>query len=904
MKKFNKTFVGVMTLLGGIAQTYAGAGDETVVPQSPKISPVARLMSDELHPPQVEKNNWTDNEQSANNYYDFQTVNERPAIVAGYSKNNPFKIPVRKKILEISKAKSHNLKELGECIKKDKIDKLRMAEPGISVFKKEMKKNHIVKEVSIESGSHMKLEKDAVIRGNTFHIAKDALCGGNGCIAGNVQNKGSVYVGKSYDKVFRPADGILKKEALTQTEKTKNCLLIQGDYEGKTGSKLYLNTKLGDDLSKTDSLIIMGHVAGETELVINNVSGVGARTASGIPIITTLSANAGSVFKLSQNLVVNGYQYSLLPDNNNLLLVSRPISVLGDDAFNNSVDWSFDEPSDFTDSEFQHVLLPRKDPGVTPMPSSQEIDDIIDGINKLDASAEFASLFMDDPGSADSLTNAELNNMRQRLAQIKDDNTPYTNIIPDASVTATEPKSSATEDSDHSVLGDGGRPPIPDLVSADFSGGPSSVSGDVMVLANDDEGGSGGAIRNPDLQDNSGSSGGAEDLSDTSSLFDEERDEENEALNDIGHLFEERPEDGEALEDGDEDRGDPNPWPVIPSADHSPAPAPIELRPEAGIYAANMATANTLFATRVHDRIGAPMFPSAFDDADGAGYHPSLWLRIAGGQNSARMLDGALSTRTNTQKVQLGGEMFSGSHNGIDGLHAGIMFGAGKSRSHSHVANGQSVKGGLEGYAAGIYGTWYTNDGSHEGLYLDGWLNYNWFGNHVNTGPSDKKSAETETYRSHGFVGAIEAGYTLKLFTGTAFDAYLQPQMQVTWMGVKAQDHMDRNGGRVIMLGNDNIQTRLGSRLYLQGYASVDEGKQRMFRPYMEMNWIHNTKDFGVRVDQTAYAQQGGKDIGEIKIGNEGQLNEHLALWGSVGQQVGGKGYHDTVGTLGVKVNF
>lgn len=29
-----------------------------------------------------------------------------------------------------------------------------------------------------------------------------------------------------------------------------------------------------------------------------------------------------------------------------------------------------------------------------------------------------------------------------------------------------------------------------------------------------------------------------------------------------------------------------------------------QIRPEAGIYAANMATANTLFATRMHDRIG------------------------------------------------------------------------------------------------------------------------------------------------------------------------------------------------------------------------------------------------------------------------------------------------------------
>ncbi|WP_410015079.1 autotransporter outer membrane beta-barrel domain-containing protein [Sodalis sp. C49] len=327
------------------------------------------------------------------------------------------------------------------------------------------------------------------------------------------------------------------------------------------------------------------------------------------------------------------------------------------------------------------------------------------------------------------------------------------------------------------------------------------------------------------------------------------------------------------------------------------------LQPAAGIYAANMATANTLFATRMHDRVGATEFPSAFNGADGAG-QSSFWLRIAGGQTGARMRDGALSASTNTQKVQLGGEIVSGSRDGIDGLHFGVMLGAGKSRSHSHAINGKGAQGGLEGYGAGIYGTWYRNDGNHEGPYLDGSLNYNWFGNHVKNGSSANKSADTATYRSAGFVGTVEAGHSWRLFSAAAFDTYLQPQIQVAWMGVGARDQKDPNGERITMLGHDNIQTRLGARLYMRGYASMDEGRQRMFQPYVETNWIHNTHDFGVCLGKDAYSQEGARDIGEIKMGNEGQINEHLALWGSIGQQVGGKGYHDTTGTLGVKVNF
>jgi autotransporter family porin len=35
-----------------------------------------------------------------------------------------------------------------------------------------------------------------------------------------------------------------------------------------------------------------------------------------------------------------------------------------------------------------------------------------------------------------------------------------------------------------------------------------------------------------------------------------------------------------------------------------------------------------------------------------------------------------------------------------------------------------------------------------------------------------------------------------------------------------------------------------------------------------------------------------------------GQLNKNFNLWGSVGQQVGNKGYSDTTGMLGLKYLF
>ena len=38
----------------------------------------------------------------------------------------------------------------------------------------------------------------------------------------------------------------------------------------------------------------------------------------------------------------------------------------------------------------------------------------------------------------------------------------------------------------------------------------------------------------------------------------------------------------------------------------------------------------------------------------------------------------------------------------------------------------------MNGYTAGLYATWYANDETHNGSYLDSWLQYSWFDNHIN----------------------------------------------------------------------------------------------------------------------------------------------------------------------------
>lgn len=69
-------------------------------------------------------------------------------------------------------------------------------------------------------------------------------------------------------------------------------------------------------------------------------------------------------------------------------------------------------------------------------------------------------------------------------------------------------------------------------------------------------------------------------------------------------------------------------------------------------------------------------------------------------------------------------------------------------------------------------------------------------------------------------------------------------------------------------------------------------------------NWIGNTKSFGSRLNGVTVTQKGTRNVGELKVGVEGQVKPGVNLWGNIGQQMGGGGYSDTSALLGVKVSF
>lgn len=339
-----------------------------------------------------------------------------------------------------------------------------------------------------------------------------------------------------------------------------------------------------------------------------------------------------------------------------------------------------------------------------------------------------------------------------------------------------------------------------------------------------------------------------------------------------------------------------------PDPGPNPEPGENTERPEGGSYIANLAAANNLFVTRLHDRLGETQY---IDALTGEQKVTSMWMRQVGGHNNFRDAAGQLKTQSNRYVMQMGGDIAQWSTDGLDRWHLGVMAGYGNNHSNTHSnISGYSSKGSVDGYSTGIYGTWYANDAEKTGTYVDSWLQYSWFNNHVNG-----EQIASESYKSRGITASVEVGQTIKLneFKGSLGSTntwYIQPQAQAVWMGVKAKNHTESNGTRVSSDGDGNLMTRLGVRTYLKGHHAVDEGKGREFQPFIEANWIHNTRDFTATMNGVAVKQDGARNLGEVKVGVEGQLNPRLNLWGNIGVQVGDKGYNDSAAMIGVKYNF
>ncbi|MBS7835639.1 autotransporter outer membrane beta-barrel domain-containing protein [Wohlfahrtiimonas chitiniclastica] len=298
-------------------------------------------------------------------------------------------------------------------------------------------------------------------------------------------------------------------------------------------------------------------------------------------------------------------------------------------------------------------------------------------------------------------------------------------------------------------------------------------------------------------------------------------------------------------------------------------------RPETAVYVGGLNVANTLFNHKLSER------NYLSEDS-------RIWT-LVGGQFSKFYDNGKINRATiDSYRMMIGGDILRST---IDEqpIKMGVFGAYGHSKIKSQQQhNGLNAKGSSDGYGVGLYATF--GDQLTKGFYLDGSVQYVYFDNTV-TGDQ----ISSEKMKTKGFIASLEGGYTF----GLTDDLYLQPQAQVTWMGAKMNDITDATGTHITGSKN-NIETRLGARLFME--KTLDNGN--VVTPYMEVNYYHNSKPFYASFDGVRVDQHGTRNLGEMKLGVEGQVQKNLSVWGDVGYRAGSNSYHDTKVTLGVRYNF
>ena len=324
------------------------------------------------------------------------------------------------------------------------------------------------------------------------------------------------------------------------------------------------------------------------------------------------------------------------------------------------------------------------------------------------------------------------------------------------------------------------------------------------------------------------------------------------------------------------------------------------IRPEIASYANNLYAANTMFAMKLSDRLGE----TAYSDAIRASGKKagSFWIRTAGGHTRKVMADGENTTRGNWGLMQVGGDLISWPASGSHRFHVGLMAGyAHESNKTASNTADYSAKGKVSGFSGGVYATWMNSNPTGTGPYADAWLQYLRFKNTASVG----NYAEEVTYHSKGFTGSLEAGYTFALKdwqNGAVSNATrLRLEGQLIRMGVRADNVLDSTGTSIQGIGAGNVRSRLGATLFHQ-FENTARGTA--VKPYLTLNWIHDTKSFGTAMDGVSDTIDGSRNVGEVKAGVEAKVTKNVNLWGSVGYQGGTEGYRNVEALFGAKILF
>ena len=289
-----------------------------------------------------------------------------------------------------------------------------------------------------------------------------------------------------------------------------------------------------------------------------------------------------------------------------------------------------------------------------------------------------------------------------------------------------------------------------------------------------------------------------------------------------------------------------------------------------------------------------------FDPVSGKYNDSSLWVRQKGAYNKFSDSMGQLNTRSNRYVTQVGGDLFKWKNNESDKIRLGVMVGYGNSRSSTRASlTDYNSRSSVNGYSVGLYAVGINEFNDNSWSYWDIWGQYNWFDNSVKG-----EQISGEYYSSRGVTGAVEGGYAYKITGNRETSVWLQPMVQAVFMNVRSGDFREDNGTNISFNGEGNIMSRLGIRSYINRNNKLTTLSVKNFEPYIEVNYIHNTKVFGVSMNDYNIEQTGFRNNFEFKFGVNGQLSENMNSWINISHQMGGHSYSDTQAMMGIRYSF
>ena len=311
---------------------------------------------------------------------------------------------------------------------------------------------------------------------------------------------------------------------------------------------------------------------------------------------------------------------------------------------------------------------------------------------------------------------------------------------------------------------------------------------------------------------------------------------------------------------------------------------------------AGFAASVDLFEMTIHDRQGTRAW---INPITGEKTTTSLWMRQTMSKSDSSDSSGQFGGRSDDRATTIGGDILQLSPSGSGLVYAGLMAGFGSSDYDANSSvTGASAKADTDAWMVGAYAGWNQNDPKNDrtGAYLAGWVQYAHFSSDIVRSGEKKLEA-----KASGLSASLEAGWIVKAaefqMQGGATEGafYIEPHAQVTWWGT---DYDNIDGENIEFEGQHNITTRLGARLTMETSGSTN------FSPYLEANWVHNTKEYGVQWGEAESYIEGTQNQAELKFGAETFFTDSFSGYAQIRANWGGDGYNRQEGSLGLKYRF